>query len=210
MTVAIVAAALLMPATAGADEHEGGGANFSVTAGFDVTTAYFFRGLPQENQGYIVQPYVELGLQVTDNLSVNLGMWNSVHENATFASAAAGSGGADIEDWYEADIYAGFGYQISDRLATSVTWTNLTSPADAFAKINEVAVGFTYDDSGCWDEISEGLAMNPHVTVIQELQGQADLGTNEGLYLELGVGPQFNVSEDEGVTLTIPITVGVG
>ena len=55
----------------------------SLDISVDWTTAYYFRGIIQENRGVIVQPAVEVGYAVNENVSVFIGTWNSFHDAAT-------------------------------------------------------------------------------------------------------------------------------
>lgn len=82
-------------------------AAMNASIGVDLTTAYYFRGLRQEDRGFIVQPYFTVGMDAfsgegwSSNLS--LGVWNSFHDRAT------GSDSPDdtISKWYEADFLIG-------------------------------------------------------------------------------------------------------
>src|SRR5262245_24679057 len=64
----------------------------SVSAGIDVTTAYFFRGLLRERHGLIVQPSAEVDLTLyraedydlgrdgpISRVGLTAGTWNSIH-----------------------------------------------------------------------------------------------------------------------------------
>ncbi len=181
----------------------------SLSIGFEVTTDYIFRGLHQENQGLIVQPSAEVGFQLTDKLSASIGTWMSIHDNNTFAS-----GGSTVPSWYEADFYFGFSYQATDRTSVGISYTALTAPNDAFGTVEELAFSLSYDDSGRWDGVMglpEGFAFNPSITLIIELDGQADGGTDEGIVLLLGIAPEFEVTQGKyPITLTVPVTVGLG
>jgi hypothetical protein len=55
--------------------------------------------------------------------------------------------------------------------------------------------------------VSQASRFNPYGTLAFELSGQADGGSSEGTYLELGAGPAFPLKAN-GPTLTIPIKFG--
>ena len=61
----------------------------SISAGVDWTSAYFFRGIKQETEDLILQPYGELGVKLVDQagaltaLTVTGGFWNSLHTGPT-------------------------------------------------------------------------------------------------------------------------------
>ena len=64
----------------------------TLTAGLDFASAYLFRGIFQEDSGVIVPPFVDVGVSLYNgdgalkNVTVNGGMWNSLH------SGPSGSG----------------------------------------------------------------------------------------------------------------------
>jgi hypothetical protein len=75
-----------------------------------------------------------------------------------------------------------------------------------------LAFSGSHDDSGAWDgSFLEGSGLQPSVTVAFELDGQADGGSNEGIYLEVGIEPSFTLidNQDQPITLAIPVTVGL-
>ena len=178
----------------------------SVSAGSDWTSAYFFRGILQEDQGLILQPWAELGLNL-GRVDLSLGSWNSFHDEQTGAGEDTTS-----DSWYEADFYLGLATPINEMLSLSVTYTSYTSPNDAFDTVNDLAFGLGYDDSG-----SEGLALNPSLTVIFETDGQADqngepTGTDEGVYVEIAIAPSFSPSADgalSNLSVEVPVTLGL-
>jgi len=182
----------------------------SVSAGFDVTTAYFFRGIGQENQGFIIQPWADIGFALYEgdgainSLAMNVGVWESFHDEQTFASTSS-----DSDSWYEADFYIGITVGLLDKWETSLTYTWLASPNDAFSTVEEITWAISYDDSECWKDVKipgfEGLS--PTVTFVFETDNQADVGSNEGVYLGLGIEPSFTVVEsvDSPITLSLPM-----
>ncbi len=181
----------------------------STTLGVDVATGYWFRGMGQENQGVIIQPYVEVGFDlgtIGDDISVGgyVGTWNSYHESAG-ASVTGGSG------WYESDVYAGLGFGIGD-FSVDIAYVVLYAPDAGGIFAEEIDLGVGWDDSGFWaDNGFEGFALAPYVLLAFETDGGSDAGTEEGIYLELGIEPTFEVieSQDFPVTLAVPVTLGL-
>ena len=176
---------------------------FSVTAGFDVTPTYFFRGIRQDDHGFICWPAVDLGLSLHEGdgrlkkASVNLGLWNSLHSGPT------GSDGPSGKLWYESDFYAGLTLGFS-AVSVGATYTAYTSPNDSFGTVKELGVKLGVDDSSALG----AYAMAPYALVAFELDGQADGGTNEGTYLELGVGPGVELVPDR-LSVSFPVKVGL-
>jgi len=182
----------------------------SLGAGIDVTDKYFFRGIFQENQGIIVQPWAELGVNLYEgegtvsSVDATFGIWNSLHDGPS------GSGGVATQPgiWYEADIYAGLSFSI-DKFTAGLTWTAYTSPNNAFGTTQEIALSASYDDSDLWGDKFGGL--QPGATIAFEFEGGADgnaMGGDKGVYLELGIEPAFEVVPDT-LTISVPVTLGL-
>jgi hypothetical protein len=173
--------------------------------GFDITSQYFFRGLLQEDSGFIWQPWAEVGIDLVDDdsmsLGATLGTWNSFHDSTD----TAGTTDNFTEHWYESDIYFGLGLGVQN-FSFDLVYTIYTSPSDAFNSIDEISLGVSYDDSGLWGE--SGFALNPHMLVAFETH---DRGGSEDSYLELGIEPgwQFELGETT-LDVTVPVTVGFG
>ena len=176
---------------------------FSVSAGTDITSAYFFRGFLQEDQGFIIQPWLETKIRLTDKTSLVFGIWNSFHDRQT--GATNNHHGPD--SWYESDLFVELEHEASHEMELTIGYTALTFPNDSLPTVHELELGMSYDDSGS----SRGSGLQPHVLVAIELDGQTDEGSNEGTYLELGIEPSCTLihSKDSPVTLTIPVTVGL-
>ncbi|MEZ5974664.1 MAG: hypothetical protein R3E96_07420 [Planctomycetota bacterium] len=117
----------------------------SVSLGLDMATAYYFRGYRQEDSGLILQPWSEVTFELSDDspLSLTLGQWHSFHSEKSGAT----TGDSFVGTWYEADWYATLGWGRGDW-SFGVTWTNYSSPAGAFATIDELTFSAGLDDSG--------------------------------------------------------------
>jgi hypothetical protein len=177
----------------------------TVVAGADMPllTGYVFRGIVQEfDPGFTFQPYVDVGVAVSDTVTVNFGTWNSFHSGSN-NDALDGS-------FYESDLYASATFLVG-KWKPGVLYTLYTSPAggydgvgdDGSIGVSELAFSAAYDDSG------SSLPMSPKVVLAFELTDtQADFGENKGVYLELGVRPTFKSSEDSIVTFAVPVKFG--
>ncbi len=221
---AIVAALLVLllgpTRTARAEEDVAvNNGRISVSAGVDFVTQYWFRGLAQENESYIAQPWIELGVNLfsddnaefLNSVDIHVGIWNSFHGGPSGDGAASGSGITDPMAWYEADWYAGIGFTLMEKLSVGVGWTTYTSPNDAFTSTDEIALSFGYDDSGLWGDGFLASGLQPSFTVAFEYDGGADAGVNEGTYFELAFSPSWELTGGEyAVSLTVPMTFGFG
>jgi hypothetical protein len=178
----------------------------SLTAGLDVTTAYFFRGILQERDGGIFWPYIEIAFKLWDNeegqnVSVFGGNWNSVQTNKTLAS------GSGPSNWYEADVYGGLRLGLADFLSADLVYIAYTYPNGAFPTVQEFDAVVKINDAQ-W--MPENFSTSPYMRWAFELDNTA-LGPNEGIYLELGAKPAyvFASESDYPVTLSLPLTLGL-
>lgn len=183
----------------------------SWTLGADLVTEYWFRGIAQENQGWILQPYVDATVNLIERgdytLAAYAGTWNSVHfDNPT------SDGDGDGDNWYEADFFAGVALGLPGGFGLDVSYLNLYAPSagDVFAQ--EIDVAVSWDDTELMESFGapDGFALGPYALVAFEIDGGSDAGSDEGIYLELGVEPSFTLteSEDYPLTLSIPIKAG--
>ncbi len=174
--------------------------NVSPGAGIDFSTDYYFRGIIQETEGFIAQPYLEGGLTLFEggeglnSVSVAAGTWSSLHSGPSGSDGAPG----DPQLWYETDFYASLGVGFAEAWSADVTYTAYVSPNQSFGTVKEVSFGLGYDD---------GL-LGPYATLAVEVDGQADGGLNEGTYLELGVEPGLGIP-NSAVGLAFPVALGL-
>jgi hypothetical protein len=180
--------------------------NVSVGVGVEFPTAYFFRGILQEDEGFIAQPFLETNVKVYEgdaplnSVSAKLGIWNS------FQSESPGTP-SDPTSWYEADLYGGLTFGLFDKFQAGVIYTAYISPNNSFGTVQEIAFRFAYDDS----KLLGPFALSPSFLVAFELDGQADAGADEGIYVQLGIQPGFKLFEDAKypVSVTFPMTLGL-
>lgn len=168
----------------------------AVAATLDVASAYMFRGIYQEDRGFIAQPLADLAVTVMTgdgtlkSVVASLGSWSSVHSGPT-------------SSWYERDLYAGATFTLG-RWKPGALYTSYTSPNDRFGTVHELAFSLAYDDS------ASRVPLSPKVLVAFELYGQADGGAHEGTYLELSARPVFIVIDAAApLSLAIPVKVGL-
>lgn len=163
---------------------------YTVTVGADFPTSYMFRGIHQESRGVIAQPPVDLGVSLSDALTLNVGQWHSVHSGPT------GS-------FYESDYYGSLTFA-AGKFKPGVLFTSYTSHADRFATVQEIAGFVSFDDSG------SRFPLAPKATIAFELDGQADGGTAKGTYLELAIRPGMKVLDTpKPLMLAVPTRVGL-
>ena len=194
--VSTVAMLALAPRPALAQNDPNPGA-LTFTGVFDVPTVYVFRGITQElDPGFTMQPAGDLGIALTSgdgglkSSAINFGVWHSLQTGST------GSDGPSEKLHYEEDFYATLGLGFAKSISLGTTFTAYTSPNGGFNTVKELSF-----------KVSQASRFNPYGTLAFELSGQADGGSNEGTYLELGAGPAFPLKAN-GPTLTIPVKFG--
>jgi len=214
MAIAGLVAAGATFGTAQAQEGPNTGA-ISLSASLEITNEYWFRGIPQEDQGVILQPGLDVGVALwsNDEFSVDgyVGTWNSIHiDNPT------GSGGGQGA-WFEADWYAGLSFGLPANFTFDVAYVILHGPSSGDTFAEEIDLTLAYDDSELWGEtgIPGWTGLQPYVMLVFETDEGSDFAApiqEEGIYLELGIAPGFTLieSEDYPIDVSIPITVGLG
>ena len=174
----------------------------SVSAGVDWTSAYFFRGIKQETDDLILQPYGELTLKLVENagaltsLSLTGGIWNSLHSGATGSDSPTAS---DPKLWYELDGYFKLSAVLLEDWTASVIYTAYLSPNNVFNSVQEIAVGLAYNDA----KLLGPFALNPSVLIAFEFDGQADAGADKGIYAQIGIAPAYTFLADSAYPLTL-------
>lgn len=189
-----------------APEEEEGGSRFSGIIQADFTNAYFFRGILNERDGFIVQPWAELYASLYSaeegpirDLSVGFGVWNSVQSEETGAEK-------NPQDLYETDYYPILSVEFPYDVSITGYYYWYTSPNDAFSTTQELNFRVEWDDS----EVLERFALAPWVNVAVETHGTA-LGDDKGVGVQFGIAPTLYSYESErfDVSFTFPIEVGL-
>lgn len=179
----------------------------SFNLGTDVTTAYFFRGILQERNGLIAQPYGDVSYSLHEaegapisSVSLTGGLWASVH------SALTGNSHSGPRSFYELDVFGGVNVGLFDVLDLGAMYTAYISPNGAFENIQEVSWSLALDDS----QWLGAFALNPRGLIALEVEGAADGTTSRGTYAELGIEPSFPILPFDRypVSLSLPMTVG--
>ncbi len=182
--LAAAAASVLLAAPAAAQNS----GNVSMSAGTDIVSQYYFRGIMQETGGLIMQPFLDASISF-GAASITAGTWSSLHSRGD-----AGFGGAP-ESFYETDFYAGIG-GAAGPVGLDITYTAYMSPRGSWGTTKEVAFGLSFDNP-----------VAPYATFAFETAGGAD-GFDKGAYFELGVEPSAPL-EDAPVSLSFPVTLGL-
>lgn len=179
---------------------------FHLTLGTDVTSAYFFRGIRQEDSALILQPYADAAFDIvrSENATISLkfGTWHSFHAEATGAT----TNDSFIKYWYEADLYAGLGLALG-KWSFDARYIFYTSPSDAFGTVEEFDFTVAYDDS----ELLGPWSLKPAATLAVETGSNAADGGRRGTFLQLGISPgfAFDAGPVKNIAVTFPVSVGL-
>jgi hypothetical protein len=204
---AVRAMAPLAPTPAPAPVQAAAPKQVTVVAGADMPflAGYVFRGIVQEfDPGFTFQPYVDVGVAVSETMTVNIGTWNSFHTGSNSEPVEEGGYNAGF---YESDFYTSVTF-VTGKWKPGLLFTIYGSPGDAFNTVYELAGVLSYDDS------ASSVPLSPKFVLAFELDddGQADSGQffdgGAGIYFEAGVRPTFKPSEDSPVTFAVPVKLG--
>jgi hypothetical protein len=216
-SLAVAAAAALVPSVVRAADPRSPARNISGTAGVTFATAYVSRGLVLENQGVVAQPYAELDFKLYEGktgiqkMTAIGGIWNSLHSEHTDQQGDSGAN-STTDIWYEFDWYTGVGVDFLDKWNMTLIYQEFTSPNDGFGTVKNLQLTTSYNDAGMWSFISKDFSLKPYVRIFVELEGKAGSGADQGEYFELGIAPSlpsFGPS-DYPITVSFPINVGLG
>ncbi len=174
-----------------------------LSLGVDFTNAYFSRGLRQEDDGLVAQPWVTVGFDLITredwSLQGYVGGWNSLHSEKT--------GAADTEDsistWYESDAYFGV-TAVAGRWELGAQYGWFTSPNSAFTTVEELQFSAAYDDA---DALGDWALSPQALLVIETGDGTSD-GQGRGTYGALSVEPGCECGWMEGLAFSFPAVAG--
>jgi hypothetical protein len=197
-----------MPASDGKGAGMAADSRWHGTLALDLSSAYFFRGIRQEDQGLIAQPSATLAFDAVRGENFTWGLdantWHSVHTEKTLADADATG---LVAAWYEGDVTFGTSVKFGSVMLRAA-YTFYSSPNDAFKGYEEAVFQIGLDDSswmGAW-------ALSPVLSyAIETADNGADGASNgHGSYLELAVTPGFEIpSEAFKGRVNFPVVIGL-
>jgi hypothetical protein len=168
----------------GAAAQEG---RFSGIVQLDLTNAYYFRGILQEKDGFIAQPWGEayFSLYGSDDgfirdVTLGFGVWMSIHSEETLALNGP-------ESVYETDYYPLVSVEFAGGVTLLTTYYFYDSPNGAWDKaVQELNFKLSWDDS----ETLGAFAVAPYLNLAIETYSTS-LGSNSGTGLQFGIAPTF-------------------
>jgi hypothetical protein len=207
--------ALLLVAVANTDAQEATDTGLrwrALTGLVEVAVAdkYIYNGYVVQDQGPIVQPYLELaeefytGSGLLTSASATFSFFTSLQSREDGATHTAAPG-----HWfYELQVEAGVELELAKRFTVSLSYLRFDSPINAYQPSSALQLTLRYDDT----EIPGWFALNPHVTWLAALPFGWNADDADGNYFEVGVAPTIILAAETRypVTLTLPINVGFG
>jgi hypothetical protein len=173
--------------------------------GVTFVSEYISRGLVQQNQGVIAQPYLDLyfklyeGTGFINKVVVQLSFWSDIGSHVEPVGNQT-----TVRNWYEFDWDPGIAITFAKNFTLTTSYYEFDSPGNAFNTARSINVNLAYDDT----DLLHDFALHPHFTWLAELNAPGTAGLNQNaFYYEIGIAPGHTWGP---VTLTIPITVGLG
>lgn len=175
-----------------------------------VADKYIYNGYVIQDEGPIVQPYLELaeefytGSGLVTGASATFSFFTSLQSRDDGMPNTAPPG-----RWlYEMQIRAGLEVELAKQLTISLSYLRYESPIDAYQGSNALELTLTWDDN----DIPGWFALRPHVTWLGALPLGWNAGEGDGNYFEVGVAPSTTLASPSRypITFTFPINVGFG
>ena len=206
LTLAPASALAAETETAAAVEAEEDGSRISGIIQIDFTNAYFFRGIQNERDGFIAQPWGELYFNLFSadeglirDVTIGGGVWNSWHSEKTGREHGPGP-------LYETDWYPLFSVGFENDITATLIYYWYSSPNGAFDTVEELNLKLEWDDS----EVLGRWALAPWVNLAIETH-LTSFGPDKGEGVQLGIEPTLWELENDTYPLsfTVPAELGL-
>ena len=188
------------------EEAEGWLSHLSGAMQVDFTNAYYFRGILQERDSFIAQPWGELYYSLFQSedgpirdVSIGGGVWSSFHTEETGATQ-------NPKSLYETDWYPIVSVELPQSLSLTTIYYFYTSPNDAWESVQELNFKLAWDDS----ETLGRFALQPWINLAIETH-KTSFGPHKGEGFQMGIAPTlYEIPiEHYPVTLTAPVELGL-
>lgn len=171
-----------------------GAVTFSFSA--DITTNYFFRGFELEDSGLIFQPSFGASTAITDEISVYIGTWQSIHTEQT------GAAGLGPDMWYESDFYVGVVLAFIENLEFDISYVGYYYPNGNFDEIHELDIAAGYDAAS----LLEGLGFGALIAIEFDNNNGREVTYGE---LSASWGTDIVEGGDYPVSLALDVILGL-
>ena len=188
-----------------------------VAAGVDFLTAYFYRGIGQEDGDLIVQPWVEVTVNMIqddvapwlDGVDLQTSARSSHHFGATGNNGLSGN----REKFYELDFRGSGTARVFERWSLGLAYMFRVAINDQIFDVQQLEFLIAFDDH----DPNYGFQLSPYALIVQEVEGESDAGNQRrngfevGTLIELGIRPEFELLwiANRPVTLAVPAKVGL-
>lgn len=184
--------------------------------GVNFVSEYITRGIVEQNQGAIAQPYADIyfrlykGDGAINNVSFQLGVWEDL-QNPANPNTGGNYQGNGVKAWFESDYTAAVAVTFLKNYTSTLSYIEADYPSSAYEANRSIQLGLAFNDA----DYLGAFALHPHFNVLYELNtnatGAAGIKKN-GWYYELGLAPAYTFLKDSKypITATLPITVGLG
>lgn len=191
---------------------------FNLYVGVDIVSQYVSRGLVYLDEPSL-QPWLELDVPLLDDpregmpldsLTLFGGTWNNVNVSGRDDGVARTGRAAELDDWYEADVYGGLRARVTEHLSTSLRYNYYTSPSGDFDDIHELDWRVSFDDASLWPGVQteDDVGLYPALRVAKEVR---DEGGADGWYFQPSLRPSWRVSGlPLPVVVQVPLVLGFG
>jgi len=199
--VLAVLASLVGPAGSAAAQDS----RFSGIVQLDLTNAYYFRGILQEKDGFIAQPWGEayFSLYGSDDgfirdVTAGFGVWMSIHSEDTLALNSP-------QSLYETDYYPLVSIEFAGGVTLLTTYYFYDSPNGAWDQaVQELNFKLSWDDS----EALGKFAVAPYVNLAIETYSTS-LGSKSGTGLQFGIAPTFYENDNFSISGSAEIGLAI-
>lgn len=177
----------------------------STSAGVDFTSAYFFRGYLQEDDGLIAQPWFEVGATLIEadhedepQLDLVIGTWNSFHSEQT------GALGGSVDSWYENDIYAGLSLALH-QFEFGLGYTIYQYPNSTFNTVHEIGITTSYTPE---NETLTGIIGSPSAGIYFEVDN-SNVNSDPATFFQIALGPSHPIDDEGNTNISVPVELGL-
>ena len=182
------------------------------TGEFEIAVAdkYIYNGYIIQDQGPIVQPYLEVSEEFyrgngwLTSASARFSFFSSLQSRQDGMTNAAAPG-----RWlYEMQIESGLEIELAKQFTVSLSFLRFKSPIDAYQPSNALQLTLTWDD----EDIPGWFALHPHITWLASIPFGWNGGEGDGNYFEIGVAPETVIGSESRypITVTLPVNTGFG
>ena len=175
-----------------------------------VADKYIYNGYIIQDQGPIVQPYLEVaeefyrGSGWLTSVAARFSFFSSLQSRQDDVTSATAPG-----RWlYEVQIESGLEFELAKQFSVSLSFLRFKSPIDVYQPSNALQLTLTWND----EEIPGWFALHPHVTWLTGIPFGWNAEEGDGNYFEIGIAPSTEIASESSypITLTLPVNAGFG